>query len=265
MRSATNPGGLGHSWVKRRFVDRETATAPFVPALLDDNPFIDQVGYRESLSRLDSLTRDQLERGIWRNDAAGLVYALNESRNVVQHTPMCNQYILGIDYGATRDACAFSVIGWRWNEPTVYVVKSYRKPKMIPSEAAEEALRLNETFKFQRVIGDANGLGAGYVGEARRRFKVPVEPADKNNKPGYIKLFNGDLERGLIKVVRSDCQNLLDEYFELPWADEGRSKEAEGFNNHCADATLYAWRSCQAYMAEMRASQPLAIRGPFAT
>lgn len=263
MRGATNPGNIGHVWVKRRFVDEETREAPFIPALLDDNPFIDIVGYKASLSKLDKITRDQLEKGIWRNDASGLVYMFDENINVTYATPICHQYILGMDYGATRDHCAFAVLGWRYHDKTITVLKAYKKKKMIPSETAEEALKLNETYKFQRVIGDANGLGAGYVGEARRRFKVPVEPADKNNKAGYIKLFNGELEEAKVKVVKSECQQLINEYAELPWHDEGRAKEAEGFDNHCADAVLYAWRACQAYLTEMGTQSPGPVKSPF--
>ena len=264
MRGASNPGNIGHAWVKKRFVDAETAIAPFVPAVLDDNPFIDREGYLQSLSRLDKISRDQLEKGIWRNDASGLVYSgFSHVRNLIKNAPACNQHILGIDYGATRDACSFSVLGWKWHDPTVYVIKSYRKKKMIPSEAAEEALKLNADFKFQRVIGDHNGLGAGYVGEARRRFKVPVEMAEKNNKPGYIKLFNGDLEEKKILIVEDDCKHLIQEYEELPWHDEGRSKEAEGFDNHCADGTLYAWRTCQAYLSQLAQETTGAIASPF--
>lgn len=263
MRGASNPGNVGHSWVKKRFVDKETAIGPFVPAVLDDNPFIDKDGYLESLNRLDKVTRDQLKDGIWRNDASGLVYSSFSRANLIQIAPSCHQHILGIDYGATRDACSFSILGWRYHDPAVYVLKSYRKPKFMPGDAAEEAQRLEKDYKFQRVIGDTNGLGAGYVGEARRRWKIPVEAADKNNKNGYIKIFNGDLEARKILIVEPDCKQLIEEYEELPWADEGRSREAEGFNNHCADGTLYGWRACQAYLTALGSESTGAVQSPF--
>jgi predicted phage terminase large subunit-like protein len=64
MRSASNPGDIGHVWVKNRFV-RPGAPQPFIPAKLADNPFADQVSYRESLAKLDPITRMQLEDGNW--------------------------------------------------------------------------------------------------------------------------------------------------------------------------------------------------------
>lgn len=62
MRSASNPGGVGHEWVKARFI---TGNLPFIPATLEDNPHIDQVAYMDALSKLDPVTREQLRHGNW--------------------------------------------------------------------------------------------------------------------------------------------------------------------------------------------------------
>ena len=68
MRAATNPGGVGHVWVHRRFIDPNSATSPFISARLEDNPHIAQAEYEESLSRLDPATRKQLREGQWNVD-----------------------------------------------------------------------------------------------------------------------------------------------------------------------------------------------------
>lgn len=66
MRSAGNPGGIGHDWVKARFVvGGRAAGRPFIPARLTDNPHLDQAAYRAALSVLDHVTRAQLEAGNW--------------------------------------------------------------------------------------------------------------------------------------------------------------------------------------------------------
>lgn len=65
-RSATNPGGIGHYWVKERFIDPETSEGRrFVPALLEDNPHLDADEYDLALAELDAVTRQQLRRGDW--------------------------------------------------------------------------------------------------------------------------------------------------------------------------------------------------------
>lgn len=64
MRSASNPGGIGHDWVKRRFlVEGEAHGRVFIPAKLDENPYLDQATYIQSLSELDPITRRQYLEG----------------------------------------------------------------------------------------------------------------------------------------------------------------------------------------------------------
>jgi predicted phage terminase large subunit-like protein len=81
MRAGSNPGGIGHEWVKQRFhlyaepqrrdsLNAEEGRA-FVPARLEDNPHVDAVAYGEALSQLDSVTRAQLRSGDWSVNAAG--------------------------------------------------------------------------------------------------------------------------------------------------------------------------------------------------
>jgi predicted phage terminase large subunit-like protein len=74
MRSATNPGGVGHEWVKRRFIDEQDEDRLFIPASLEDNPYLDRAAYRESLSELDPVTRAQLEAGDWHIRPAGNLF-----------------------------------------------------------------------------------------------------------------------------------------------------------------------------------------------
>lgn len=77
MRSATNPGGTGHEWVRARFIapSDEDVDRVFVPAKLDDNPFLDRVAYLQSLQELDPITRAQLLRGDWEVRASGPMFA----------------------------------------------------------------------------------------------------------------------------------------------------------------------------------------------
>jgi predicted phage terminase large subunit-like protein len=66
MRSATNPGGVGHDWVKRRFlIEGPSKGRIFIPARIEDNPSLDRAEYIETLQELDPITRRQLLRGDW--------------------------------------------------------------------------------------------------------------------------------------------------------------------------------------------------------
>lgn len=72
MRATGNPMGPGVPWVKRRFIDKQTATVPFIPANLDDNPHIDKTEYIRSLSMLDPVTRSRLLEGNWEIPTGGM-------------------------------------------------------------------------------------------------------------------------------------------------------------------------------------------------
>lgn len=67
VRSATNPGGVGHGWVRDRFIDPELRLpgAIFIPSTLADNPSLDAETYRENLAHLNPIDRERLMNGDW--------------------------------------------------------------------------------------------------------------------------------------------------------------------------------------------------------
>jgi len=76
MRAASNPGGIGHEWVRQRLVDRDDSTENrvFIPATLEDNPYLDQTAYLQSLLQLDPITRQQLLQGDWSARETGSLF-----------------------------------------------------------------------------------------------------------------------------------------------------------------------------------------------
>lgn len=74
MRSASNPGGIGHEWVKSRFLTTVYPNRTFVGARLYDNPHINQDQYEEALKRLDYVTREQLRNGDWDISITGGIF-----------------------------------------------------------------------------------------------------------------------------------------------------------------------------------------------
>jgi predicted phage terminase large subunit-like protein len=75
MFSTTNPGGIGHDWVKARFIDvPNTADRLYIPSTYKDNPFIDQVAYAKTLDELDPVLRRQQKYGDWTAKPAGKMF-----------------------------------------------------------------------------------------------------------------------------------------------------------------------------------------------
>jgi hypothetical protein len=76
MRAASNPGGIGHEWVRQRFpiLTPPTPRRVFVPARVDDNPHLDREEYLASLGELDEVEKARLLNGDWTILNEGLVY-----------------------------------------------------------------------------------------------------------------------------------------------------------------------------------------------
>jgi hypothetical protein len=242
LRGATNPGGIGHEWVRERFVEAGSGR-PFIPSKMTDNPHLNEDTYRESLSVLDEHTKNQLEHGVWVSDQSNIVFQYDPVKNAATTGPIGKvRYVLGIDYGF-NDACAF--VELCWSGRVVYISRSYHATKMTPSDAAEFVQTWRNTRQYDRIVGDMNGLGKGYAAEARKRFGIPIEPAAKTDKLGYLKLFRGAMERGEIKVCGGN-EPLIKEWGKLPWNDD-RSDYHDGFQDHLSDAALYGWREAAAW------------------
>jgi len=246
-RGASNPGGVGHAWVKRRFVDPEAADEgrAFIPARLADNPSLDQEEYLLTLDQLDVQTRRQLRDGEWVQDGSGLVYQRPRTLQELPHADSWSR-MLAMDFGVSN-ATSFSDLRWRPHDPTLYVVQSWKEVGLSPADAAE---RVRAMGAFDLIVGDLGGLGKAFAQEMLTRYQIPIEAAEKTNKLGYIRLFNGAVERGHVAVIEPTCAELLQEYEDLAWADDQQLKEAAGLPNHCADGVLYGWRAAWAFLAK---------------
>lgn len=79
VRGASNPpdddSGI---WVKERFIDEGPAKGRvFIPAGLDDNPYLDAKEYEQSLEELDPVTRSRLRDGNWEIVRKGNMFKRN--------------------------------------------------------------------------------------------------------------------------------------------------------------------------------------------
>lgn len=126
MRAASNPGGFGHSWVKRRFIDKlvdetdpedteaKVRARAFVPARVVDNPSIDREAYVRSLAQLEPEVRAQLLDGDWDARQPGDWYFDDQHHSAIVRlgrqyaralaagtmpAPVGGQVHLGVDWG----------------------------------------------------------------------------------------------------------------------------------------------------------------------
>lgn len=84
MRAASNPGGVGHAWVKKRFIKTHQEGRVFIPARMDDNPYLDQSQYENALEQLTAVEYAQLRHGDWSAAFGGAVFR-REWFQIVDH------------------------------------------------------------------------------------------------------------------------------------------------------------------------------------
>jgi len=102
MRSASNPGNIGHDWVKRRFLEEGPKHGRvFIPAKLDDNANLDREKYIESLKELDPITRRQYLDGDWTARHGGSIFQ-REWFQIVNEAPVDCRKVRYWDKAATK-------------------------------------------------------------------------------------------------------------------------------------------------------------------
>jgi hypothetical protein len=239
---------------------------PTYHATMRDNPFF--AGRADRLLAEERAARGWNEHtpayireyeGRWVRDTTSLVFDYDPARNGIATSPKDLQHVIAVDLGtsAKRETTAFAVLGYQRGKGA-YAVHAKRHGLLCPSDVGAELQRLVEMYDPTTIVMDQGGLGSGYIEEIRRRFRLPVKPVQKRDKMGYVDLLNGDLRKGVLRIVVDQCKDLVEEITILQW-HESREQYDDRFADHCSDAMLYAWRECRAYLD---ADMPSALPGP---
>lgn len=187
MRATTNPGGPGHSWVKRMFVDPapenkafaatdietgEPLTYPenhakageplfyrrFIPATLKDNPYLFKEGtYEANLLSLPEMQKRQLLEGDW---AVADGAAFSEFR---PHIHVVEPYEIPHDWRRFRSCdygfSSFSAVHWFAVDPAFEQLVVYRElyvSKHTGRDLAKAVLELEQGERISYGILDSS-------------------------------------------------------------------------------------------------------------
>jgi len=222
-----NPGGPGHFWVKRLFVDRnfkkgeDPKDYKFIPATVDDNKDLKEANpdYIRQLELLPEDIRRAHRYGDW-NALAGVYFdEFTDGIHTCKPFPIKPHWrrYRAMDYGLDMFSCL-----WVAEDETgrCYVYRHYEQSNMIVSDAARVQLELTrpderieftiappdmwarsrESGKSQAVTFAENGVG--------------LLKADNNRKQGWyalkelFKIRPDDGKPGLI--IFDTCGNLIE-------------------------------------------------------
>jgi predicted phage terminase large subunit-like protein len=212
MRSASNPGNVGHDWVKRRFVTRLGAPLGdrlFVPARLDDNPYIEREQYIQSLLNLDPVTRARILKGDWearsmrgvlKREWFEIVDALPADLAMIRYWDTAFQkkrtsdYTVGVKYGIGRNGIGF----------IVHVARTKASPHEVESFIANAASQDSRNIRV--VLQQEPGSGSALWIDSMRRGALLGYPvyADqvKGTKFERSQPFRAAAEAGNIRLLR---------------------------------------------------------------
>lgn len=279
MRATTNPGGPGHSWVKKRYIDPAPANESFIgadgiqrkfiPATLHDNPAIASDGqYEAMLKSLPEVHRKRLLEGDWDVNEGAAFAEFNSNIHVIDpfDIPSSWQRVKGVDYGyAAESACVWAAIDP--NDGTLIVYRELYEKGLTGEDLAKKMTEFEEGEKrsIPGVLDTAAWNRTGYAGPTigeilcSRPYNHQLRAADKNRISGKVQIHERlkIAESGRPKMqFFSTCINLIREITSIQY-DKNKPEDVDTkMSDHAYDALRYLVMS----RPQMETQEDLAFR-----
>lgn len=260
MRCTANPGGVGAHWVKKRYIDpsppnesfkgSDGLSRKFIPARLDDNPYLAHDGrYEQMLKALPATQRRQLLEGDWEVAEGAAFTEFDRNIHIIDpfEIPIHWDRIKGIDYGyASESACVWGAIDRDDNTLIIYR-ELYRKGLLATDLAFMlTEMELNDPMSVPGVLDTAcwnrTGQTGPTVGETLTKAGHKLRRADKNRVAGKIQIheYLKVQQSGRPKLqIFNTCPNLIRELQSIP-LDKSNPEDVDTHApDHAYDALRY--------------------------
>lgn len=224
-----NPGGPGHFWVKRLFVDRNFRDDEnpddyvFIPATVDDNKDLMKANpdYVKQLELLPEDVRRAHRYGDW-NALAGVYFGeFTDGIHTCKPFPLKSNWkrYRAMDYGLDMFFCIWVAVD---ETGRCYVYRQFAQRDMVVSDAARKQLELTrpdegiyftiappdmwsrnrETGKTQAAIFAENGVGLVRAGNNRKQSWAALKELFKLREDGRPGLIIFDTCGSLIDCIK---------------------------------------------------------------
>ncbi len=273
MRCTANPGGVGANWVKNRYINPsppneafsggDGLTRRFIPARLQDNPYLAQDGrYEQMLNSLPPTQRKQLLEGNWdvAEGAAFTEFSFEDHVIPPFEIPIHWERIKGIDYGyASESACVWGAMDK--NDGTLIIYRELYRKNLTGLELGQmlTEMELEDPFSIAGVLDTAcwnrTGTTGPTVGETLIRAGHKLRRADKNRIQGKIQIheYLKTQPNGRPKLqIFNTCPNLIRELQSIPLDKNNPEDVDTKASDHAYDALRYL------IMSRPRIQDPLA-------
>ncbi len=272
MRAAGNPGGPGHGWVKKRFIDPAPPNTPFavrvvvdgrervwwrryIPATVRDNPHLGGQ-YLTMLASLPEHQRRMYEEGDWDATASSAFPEFRREAHVVEPEEVPDGWTVwrGFDWGYSRPFCCL----WLAQDPDGrrYVVDELYgadgEGNGLRMDAAEVGLRIREKdakYVRPRLVGYADPAcwtkqdEGPSVAEKLNLAGCNFVKAVRDRVMGWMEVHhNLRVPEGGEPVLRvfSSCRNLIRQLMTVPPSPADPDDVDTQAEEHALDALRYA-------------------------
>lgn len=259
-----NPGGIGHRWVKRLFIDRDFKTDSenpeenenpkdykFIFASVEDNEQLmkHSPAYVQMLSSLPEKMRAAHRYGDW--DALGGAYfdEFTTARHVVKPFPIPDGWrrYRAFDYGLDMFACYWVAVD---TDGRSYVYREFCQPELIVKDAAKEihshtlpSERIEITFAppdmWNRQRTDGKTMAEDFLLNDVSIIKVANDRAQGALQMKNLLADMGDGKPGLL--IFDNCKRLIDDLAAVQCDEKDPNKYATEPHDvtHAVDALRY--------------------------
>ncbi len=194
-----NPGGVGHAWVKRLFIDRAFRPGEdpddyrFIPAQVYDNPVLTAADpdYVRQLESLPEKLRNAWLLGRWDVFEGQFLPEFRPEVHVAEPdaVPARLRYFAALDYGF--DMLAALLLGVDGGGQ-VWVLREHCQPGLVLGAAAEAVAELCRDFPVEYLTASPD-LWNRRQDTGRSGFEImqavrgvpPMQPADNRRIPGW--------------------------------------------------------------------------------
>ena len=260
MRCTANPGGSGAHWVKKRYiapappnesyVGDDGITRKFIPARLNDNPYLAQDGrYEQMLKSLPPTQRKQLLEGNWEIAEGAAFTEFDRHLHVIEpfEIPLHWERVKGLDYGyASESACVWAAVDP--SDGTLIVYRELYRKGLLATELAEMLtnMELSDPTSVRGVLDTAcwsrTGTTGPTVAETLIQAGHKLRPADKNRVAGKIQIHEHlkvqSSGRPRMQILNT-CPNLIRELQSIP-LDKNNPEDVDTHaSDHAYDALRY--------------------------
>ena len=260
LRCTANPGGVGAHWVKKRYVTsappnesfegNDGLTRKFIPARLQDNPYLCQDGrYEQMLQALPEVQRKQLLEGNWDVAEGAAFVEFDLDRHVVLpfDIPLGWERTKGIDYGyASESACIWGSVDP--TDGTLIIYRELYRKNLTGVDLAHMIthMEVRDPYSVQGVLDTSawarTGTTGPTVGETLQRAGHKLRRADKNRIQGKIQIHEylrvQQSGRPRLQIFNT-CPNLIRELQGIP-LDKNNPEDVDTHaSDHAYDALRY--------------------------